>query len=760
MKKYFLPVAAIVGILILVFAFKSTKKIPPKNEPYNLLLISIDTVRADYLQLYNPNGAPTPNLVRLAKNGFLFTDAISQVPFTLPSHSTMLTGTYPMKHLVQENVGSKLGDDAVTLAEVLKSNGYQTAGFIGALVLESGTGIEQGFDTFDDVFVRENKIMEDRSGIQKDAGSVKRSFLRWLDHRNTAPFFSFVHFYDAHAPYDPPPAFAPAVREPKALYRGELQYVDSVIGEIFEELSKRNLLSNTIIVITGDHGEMLGEHGESGHGFFIYQESLHVPLLFVLPDHKAGKSDTVVELVDLMPTILDVLGVAVPETVQGKSVAPVFNGAKVSDEIAYSESLTAMQHFGAEPLRGVQDHRYKYIDSLKPELYDLNKDPQEMNNIVLQEKQIASRMKTGLQSIVSKYNAAADKRQVRSLSPEQQEQLAALGYIGTTNSGEKVRKNLDAKDCIESWNDLGALSNLVKRPNCQECLALVSKMRNRNELPVQAQIFEARAYSGLRQYDKAISILQKIVSTNPNHDPAQIALAFAYTQSGQTSSALEIYKKMMEHNSLLGLENYAELMIALNKKDELSKDLEKLVSSNKLNDKYNAVLGEIYLLLQQPEQAQHFLLKAIEISPEDPSSYIHISELMDAQGKTFEAIGYLEQNRERLQSADYLLQLGRLYAKSGNARKEYELFQEMVRSYPKDARGYFFLGKIYLEQKADMNEVIRLAETGLSLNPDPEFQPFGYFLLADAYTALGDNEKAKSYLHTAEELRQRQSPVQ
>ena len=760
MKKYLLFGVAIVVILILAFTFRSTKRIPPKNEPYNLLLISIDTVRADYLQLYNPNGAPTPNLVHLAKNGFLFTDAISQVPFTLPSHSTMLTGTYPMKHLVQENVGAKLGDDAVTLAEVLKSSGYQTAGFIGALVLESGTGIEQGFDTFDDVFVRENKIMDDRSGIQKDAGSVKRSFLRWLDHKNTAPFFSFVHFYDPHAPYDPPPAFAPAVREPEALYRGELQYVDAVIGEIFDELTKRNLLSQTIVVITGDHGEMFGEHGESGHGFFIYQESLHVPLLFLLPDHKAGKSDTVVELVDLMPTILDLLGIAVPETIQGKSVAAVFKGLKVSDEIAYSESLTAMQHFGAEPLRSIQDHRFKYIDSLKPELYDLSKDDGEMNNIALQEKQIASRMKSSLQAIVSKYNAAADKRQVRTLSPEQQEQLAALGYIGSTDSAQKSRNNLDAKDCIENWNDLGTLSTLVKQPNCSECLKLVANMRSRGELPVQAQIFEARAFLGLRQYNKAISILKEIVSSNPDHAVAEIVLASAYKQSGAATGALAIYKKMMTQNSLQGLENYADLMIALNKKNELRQDLEKLIASGKLNDKYNAVLGEIYLLLQQPEQAQHFLLKAIELSPEDPSSYIHISELMDAQGKTLEAIGYLEQNRERLQSADYVMQLGKLYAKSGNARKEYELFQEMIRSYPKDARGYFFLGKVYLEQKADMNEVIRLAKTGLSLNPDLEFQPFGYFLLADAYTALGENEKAKSYLHTAEELRQRQSKVQ
>jgi arylsulfatase A-like enzyme/lipopolysaccharide biosynthesis regulator YciM len=759
MKKYF--AAIIIFILISANGCKSEKKDAPKPQPYNLLLISIDTVRADYLQLYNPKGAPTPNLIRLAQIGFLFTDAISQVPFTLPSHCTMLTGTYPMKHLVQENVGSKLGDDAITLAEVLKSNGYQTAGFIGALVLESGTGIEQGFDTFDDVFVRENKIMEDRSGIQKDAGSVKRSFLRWLDQKNSAPFFSFVHFYDAHAPYDPPPPFTPPVREAKALYRGELQYVDSVIGEIVDELSRRNLLSQTIIVITGDHGEMLGEHGESGHGFFIYQQSLHIPLLILVPGHQPGKSDNVVELVDLMPTILDLLRVKIPESVQGKSVAAVLNGSKAPGKIAYSESLTAMQHFGAAPLRSVQDQHYKYIDTLKPELYDLEKDPGETNNILDQKKEIASRMKSALHQIVSRYNAAADKRQVRTLTPEQQEQLASLGYIGSTESTESSRRSLDAKDLIESWNDLGELSNRVKQPDCKQCLDLIAKMRSRGEVPVQAEIFEARAYSGLHQYDKAVSILEKIVSSNPHHASAQIALAQAYKQSGNISSALSIYKKMMDQeSSLIGLENYAELMIASNKKGQLSKDLDQLVSSGKLNDKYNAVLGEIYVLLQQPEQAQHFLLKAIEVAPEDPSSYIHISELMDAQGRTFEAIRYLEEKRERLQSADYLLQLGRLYAKAGNAQKEYELFQQMVSTYPKDARGYFFLGKIYLEQKADMKEVIRLAETGLSLNPDPEFQPFGYFLLADAYTALGNKQKAETYLQTAEQLRQHQPALQ
>ena len=265
MRKYFLYGCGVAVILFLAYkTFDRPKAIQESQKtPYNLILISIDTVRADYLQIYNPQGARTPNLLRLAKEGFLFTNAISQVPFTLPSHCTMLTGTYPMKHGVQENIATKLSDDSLTLAEVLKSRGYQTAGFIGALVLESGTGINQGFETFDDSFVRENKTFEDRSGIQKDAESVKRSFLRWLDRKHSAPFFSFIHFYDAHAPYNPPKPFRPSVDDPRALYRGELEYVDSVIGEIVDELSRRQLLDQSILVITGDHGEMLGEHGET-----------------------------------------------------------------------------------------------------------------------------------------------------------------------------------------------------------------------------------------------------------------------------------------------------------------------------------------------------------------------------------------------------------------------------------------------------------------------------------------------------------------
>src|SRR5262245_61480748 len=237
--KRILICSAIAALLFLSACGKKENALEKNNSSYNLILVSIDTVRDDYLQLYNSSGAPTPNLNRLAAKGFVFTDVISQVPFTLPSHCTMLTGTYPMKHLVQENTTSKLPQSALTLAEVLKSNGYSTAGFVGSLVLESATGLGQGFDTYDDAFNYHDAKAEDMAGIQRDADTVASCFLRWLDGKKPPKFFAFLHFYDPHTPYDPPAPFIPESRTPQEMYKGELRYVDSVIGKLFDELGKQ-----------------------------------------------------------------------------------------------------------------------------------------------------------------------------------------------------------------------------------------------------------------------------------------------------------------------------------------------------------------------------------------------------------------------------------------------------------------------------------------------------------------------------------------
>ncbi len=758
MKKtlfYLIPVSAvfIAGYFFLLRNPVITKK---QKEPYNVVLISIDTVRPDFMELYDPDGAPTPNLNRMAGHSFLFTNAISQVPFTLPSHCTMLTGTYPMKHGVAENTTSKLSEDSLTLAEVLKSNGYNTAGFAGSVVLEARTGIQQGFDTYDDSFNFHDLKTEDRSGIQKSADAVYDSYQRWLSEQGPEKFFAFVHFYDPHIPYDPPAPFSPKNRTPQESYKGELSYVDSVIGKLVEDLTRRGILDNTLVIITGDHGEMFGEHEESGHGYFIYQEALKVPLLIALPG-QAGKAniDSTVQLVDLMPTILSLLEIPVPPAVQGNSFANAMQGRTPDSRAAFSESLTATKYFGAAPLRSLQDGTFKYIDSPRPELYDLNADSGEKNNLYAQKNDTASKMKSALNAIVKRHSE--DKKgddSTRKLSPEEAEQLASLGYIAFSNASASMDPTRDAKDFIRSWNDLNLLTSLLKEEKFTESLVVIQRLRGAGTFPPEAQIFEAQAYAGLQDHARSVSILEKVLASDPENIQARMAMAYSLKHTGQLEQATAIYKELMEkEDSVLALQNYARQMIRLGRKDEVLSYLNKMSADGKLSDRHAEVVGEIYLSLNQLNQARPYLMRAVKTNPDSYAAYINLSALMASEGRISEAVQLLENNSGRFKEADYLLQMGRLYGMAGNGQKEFETFQTMIQLHRQDPRGYFFLGKVLLEHHGDMQKVIQLAETGLSLNPSQEFQPFGYFLLGDAYTALGMPQKAKPYLEQAEKLR-------
>lgn len=758
MKKallYLLPACTL--LVAGYFLWLRNPDTPKKDKrPLNVVLISIDTVRPDFLELYDPAGAPTPNLKRISAHAFLFTNAISQVPFTLPSHCTMLTGTYPMKHGVAENTATKLSENSLTLAEVLKLNGYNTAGFAGSVVLEARTGIQQGFDTYDDSFNYHDLKTEDRSGIQKSADAVYDSYHRWLSEQGPEKFFAFVHFYDPHIPYDPPAAFSPKNRTPQELYKGELRYVDSVIGKLMEDLNRRGILDHTVVIITGDHGEMFGEHRENGHGYFIYQEALKVPLLVAMPG-QIGKSniDSTVQLVDLMPTILTLLEIPVPSVVQGKSFAGEMQSKTRDSRSAFSESLTATKYFGAAPLRSLQDGTFKYIDSPRPELYDLRADSGEKNNLYAQQNDTASKMKAAMNAIVNRYaKNQKDEESKRELAPEEVEQLASLGYIALSKGSSSIDLSRDAKDYIQSWNDLNLLTTLLKEEKFPESLLVIQRLRDAGTFPPDAQIFEAQAYAGLQDHARSISILEKVLQSDPENIQARMAMAYSLKHTGQLERATTIYKELMEkEDSVLALQNYARQMIRLGRKEEVLSYLNKMAADGKLSDRHAEVVGEIYLSLNQLDQARPYLAQAVKTNPDSYAAFMNLSALMASEGRISEAIRLLENNSGRFKEADYLLQLGRLYGMAGNGQKEFETFQTMIQLHRQDPRGYFFLGKVVLEHHGDMQKVIQLAETGLSLNPSQEFQPFGYFLLGDAYTALGMPQKAKPYLEQAEKLR-------
>jgi len=728
----------------------------PFGKPsYNLILISIDTVRDDALGLYNPKGAPTPALDRISSNSYTFTDVISQVPFTLPSHCTMLTGTYPMKHLVQENTRSSLPESAITLAEVLKQNGYATAGFIGSIVLGSSVGIGQGFDTYEDLFTLSDVKFADLGGIQKSAAEVYSSFRTWYDKKAPGKYFAFLHFYDAHAPYEPPDPYVPEIITPMSMYQGELRYVDSVIGKLFDEMNDKKVWEDTVLVITGDHGEMLGEHREMGHGYYIYQQALRVPLIVVLPGKKGKTSiEKPVQLVDLMPTILDILQIETPKVVQGVSMMPLIDGKQTGPRFAYSESLSGTQTFGTASLRSIQDATYKYIDTARPELYDIRTDKLEENNLFEQKKDLAAKMKSALQNVMTRYSAdVKETAEERKLSPEESEKLAALGYIGGSAASPEVNLTKDPKDYIEYWTDTSKLNTFLKDGKFQECLELTGRMRAADALSVTAQIFEARCFHGIGESQKSIAILEDVLKKDPENSQAISAAADAYTRVGQPDKAIALYKQMVEkQRSMLALQNYARHMMALGRKQEVLDYVEKLQKAGKLTEKEDEVVGEIFVNIKEIEKARPFLTRAVENHPDGYKAYALLASVMDMQGETAPALALLEGARDRFDQVEFLLQLGLLYHKTGQPERELETFRKMVQTHPKDPRGFFYLGKVLMDRGDNFQKVLELAKRGLELKPAPQFQVFGNYLMADAYTNLGMDAEAQSFYAKAKEI--------
>jgi len=336
---FFIVIGVLAAVLILFFTL--TKLLSTKEDKYisdikklmrpldvselNILFITLDTTRADHLGCYGYNRVETPNIDRLAETGILFKNAICQAPLTLPSHSSIFTGTYPFYHGVRDNGGFYLEPDKITLAEVLKENGMATSAFIGAFVLDSRWGLDQGIDYYYDNFdfAKYKRISLD--SVQREGGEVIEAFFEWFEKNYQKKFFSWIHFYDPHIPYEPPEPYQTRYsKRPWGLYDGEIAYVDELIGKVLDKLSERDVLEKTLIVIVGDHGESLGQHEENLHGFFIYDASISVPLIIHFPSSKLGgkKINECVETIDIMPTLLQILGLPLPHEVQGKSLLP------------------------------------------------------------------------------------------------------------------------------------------------------------------------------------------------------------------------------------------------------------------------------------------------------------------------------------------------------------------------------------------------------------------------------------------------------
>jgi len=413
----------------------------------NVVIITLDTTRADRLPAYGYPDLETPALDRLAREGVVFEQATSSVPLTLPAHCTLFTGLLPQHHHVRDNVDPALADSETTLAEILKARGLRTAAFVGSLVVGPGRGLAQGFERYS--APSRSEVVEQ---YRRSGDVVVDEAVQWLDHQGDSRFFTWIHLYDAHAPYSLPEPYRTMYED--APYLGALAFLDAQVARVVDALERRHLLDRTLLVVASDHGESLGDHGEDGHGVFVYQSTLHVPLIVRLPGLAPRRVSDVTRLTDVMPTVLDALHVPVPQ-IDGISLVPLMTGrAARLDLEAYSESEYPAR-FGWSPLRALREGRFKFVAAPRPELYDLDADPGEQHNLVSERSALTSSLSKRIAALAEAGSSQSSSG--AAIDAESAERLAALGYVGRVGNDDARAAHsaaIDPKDCIGRYNDI------------------------------------------------------------------------------------------------------------------------------------------------------------------------------------------------------------------------------------------------------------------------------------------------------------------
>jgi arylsulfatase A-like enzyme len=449
------PVAIVLAAIALAAVWWTVVR--RETRPVGVVIITLDTTRADRLSPYGFMNVSLPHLERLAREGVVFDQATTVAPLTLPAHTSLFTGLRPPAHGVRDNADGALADAHTTLAETLFARGFRTGAFVGSVVLAPDRGLAQGFEQYRGVG---EGTRDGPQARQRPANAVMDDAIGWLDSVGDSRFFLWTHLYDAHRPYDPPEPYRTTYGHNP--YVGEIAFADAQIGRLLQALAARHLLDRTVVIVTADHGESLGEHGERDHGIFVYENVLRVPLIVRAPGLSAARVGDVVGLTDVMPTVLDLLGVPSPAADGVSLVNLLRGGRRPLDRPAYAESLYP-ERLGWSPLWALRDGRFKFIDAPRPELYDLEDDPVEAHNLYDAQRAMASTMAGRLATIIQS-SAGPGAAQRPAASPELQARLGALGYVSsaiarTASEGSPLP---DPKDCV--GQDARAASAVLLRP--------------------------------------------------------------------------------------------------------------------------------------------------------------------------------------------------------------------------------------------------------------------------------------------------------
>jgi arylsulfatase A-like enzyme len=441
----------------------------------NVILISIDTCRADHLGCYGFARRTTPNIDAIAEQAILFENAVSPIPLTLPAHCSMLTGAYPLYHGVHDNLRYHLDETNVTITEILKERGYITAAFVSSFVLDRRFGLGQGFDIYNDRFEKPAAAEQDK---ERRGEETSRLACRFLEEHRDEPFFLFLHYFDPHTDYNPPQPFASQYADD--LYSGEIAYCDQCIGQVIDKIKSLNLYDSSLLIIVGDHGESLGQHGEAEHDYYIYQGNIKIPFIVRAPRMRQPKRiNGAAGLVDVVPTILGCLDVPIPAHIQGEDLSEYSRRTAPSEteRYVYCESLTATK-YACNPLLGLVSKRWKYIETTRPELYDLSRDPVEKNNLAAKETKQARFMQGQLWDLTAGLVSKEGIDGKMELDEQSRRRLESLGYVGygTVDASFKLDPNKpDPKDFIQYHEYYQKITYLTNHGQYDQAKAVCEK---------------------------------------------------------------------------------------------------------------------------------------------------------------------------------------------------------------------------------------------------------------------------------------------
>jgi len=625
-------------------------------KPVNIILITLDTTREDRMGFLGSKRGLSPNLDSLAQQAAVFSRAYSQVPLTTPSHATILTGTYPQFNHVSD-LGSPLGKDLPYLPDILRQHGYRTAAFVGSEVLDpksaAAPGFDRGFETYDAPFHIRGQGEDRYHSVERRGMAVVDSASAWLDQHPQGPFFLWLHFYDPHDPYDPPPPFK--AQYAASPYDGEIAYVDFAVGKLLTTLRSRGLYDQSLIVVVADHGEAFGEHGEWSHGLFLYDETIHVPLLIKLPSAGSGRRliESRVGLVDIAPTLLQEVGIAAPSAMQGQSLLELVkskSNVAVQDRPEYAETDYPYRAFGWSSLRAWRAGKYLYVDAPQRELYDQPQDPEAAHNLANSAPSVTDTMASQLDEFRHKTSRAGSAEVA--LTPRQAEQLQALGYVSSGSSkpeSEEKQRGADPKDKVQIANSLHQGLLDAEEGNYREAIPLFEQILKADPKVALANLQLGRAWNSLGEYDKAVPWLQKAVELTPDSAEAHYELGAALGEMGDwAGSAKQLEAAVAQDPGSDEMHFYlGSAYEEIDRIGDAIKQYQAALDINPDNFRANLLLGRLLAMQDRPKEAEPLLQKAVKLDPQSADAHKFL-------GNVYTVLGDEEKARRELAEAQRL----------------------------------------------------------------------------------------------------------